>query len=168
MDPAVTRFATGLLVLMVCAFAAWLGPDRTPSRTVTELVSVVHFWPRAEVKAAGELARAEPTAPAPETNSIRRASPKRLAEGRAPSFVTRAHVHRAKDSCRSPTCRQAALARNAVRKQVAARQAPKAEPQLPAVFVPIRNLGLYLQARLAALGVEKAAPAKRKAGRKRK
>lgn len=184
MDPAVTRSASGVLVLLACAITTWIGPDRTPTRMVTETVSVVHVWPRKDAKAAAELAKAEPAAPAPETIAVQPASPKHSPPGRAPSVAARAHVQHAKAvpqeepavarpvkaavavpivkaSCRPPACRVAARATNAVRKQAAAYHAPKAQPPLPAVFVPIRNLGLYIQTRMAAPRDGKAAPAKR-------
>jgi len=58
------RFEFGLLVLMACAITAWRGEDKTLSRVVVELVSVVHKPARIvpsepapiEAKAAGEWA----------------------------------------------------------------------------------------------------------------
>lgn len=64
MDPALpTRFASGLLVLLACAVALHRHSDRTPTRMVTEIVSVVHVPARApeggQLAAPALLAMAE-------------------------------------------------------------------------------------------------------------
>jgi len=157
------RFVFGLLVLLLCAIATWQGPDRTPSEEVVELVSVVYRPARItaqeplpiETRAAGEGANAQSTGPAQETSTDHIALPKRPLQGRALPAVRHAKEATrlgsatvAKHSCRPSACRARATATNAVTKHAAARQGRKQEPPLPAVFVPIRKLGLYLQARL--------------------
>jgi hypothetical protein len=169
------RFVFGLLVLVLCGIATWRGPDRTPSEEVVELVSVVYRPARptayepvpVETKAAGESANAQSATPARETSTDHIASSKRpLQEHASPPGQRAKEVPRqgsatvrsarasmgdsnaAKVSCRPSACRARATATNAVTKHAAARQGRKPEPPLPAVFMPIRKLGLYLQARL--------------------
>lgn len=126
-----------------------------------------------EAKAVGEKANAEAAseaaAPIAQANPEPIAAPKRLSRGRAAPVAQHAKAvprqraaavrsaktsvatpPRAKASCRPPACRAAttAAATAAVMKHTSARHARKAEPPLPAMFVPIRTLGLHLQARL--------------------
>ena len=181
MEAAVTRFAFRLIVLLGCAIAALHGEEQTPSREVVELVSIIYKPARLEAKADGESENAQTAAPAPApaTNANSVASPKPLLQGRAPLVVQHANSVRrpvatrsartsvpvpgvVKASCRPSACRAAVPASNAVIKRTGAPQGRKAEPPLPAVFVPVRTLGLYLQARMGAPRDGKAAPGKRK------
>lgn len=125
------RLVFGLLVLLFCAIVGSQGADRTPSRTVVELVSVTYkpariaasetFRENAPVDV--QHAKAEQGQPSPPARAAR----------------TSASVSKVlKVSCRPAACRGRTPAMNA----------RKPEPPLPAVFVPIRRLGLYLQARL--------------------
>jgi hypothetical protein len=163
------RFVFGLLVLLFCAIATSRGPDRTPSGTVVELVSVVFKPARIaanepvpiEPKAAGEWANAQTAAPAPlavrHAKTVPRQGSTAVRSARASMGVSNV----AKVSCRPSVCRARASATNPIMEHAAARQGRKPEPPLPAVFVPIRTLGLYLQARLGA-------PQHGKAARERK
>lgn len=63
----------------------------------------------------------------------------------------------AKASCRPPGCGAKARSTTAAAKHAQARQARNAQPPLPAVLVPIRTLGLYLQDRLGTQQQEKPA-----------
>ena len=140
MDSALARYAFRLLVLVACAIAAWGGPDPTPTREVVELVSVFDKPARIEAKAASELASA------PTVVQHAKAAPRQAAVTR--SAKTSATV--------------SSGVKNVVAKRSGARQAPKAEPPLPAMFVPIRELGLYLQARMGTARDGKAEPGNRK------
>lgn len=182
MESRTYRVEFGLLVLLVCAIMAWFGEDRTPSREVVELVSVVYKPARMvpsepvamDIMAAGEWATPQAVAAAAPMDV---AAPKQLAHGRAPVVAPRARagprpepapVRAAKASiaapgvvkaaCRPPTCGARARATNAVAKRTGLHDAGPVEPPLPRVFVPIRKLGLYLQARLDAPRPAKAAP----------
>jgi hypothetical protein len=182
MDTALARFAFHMLVLLACAVFSWVGADQTPTREVVELVSVVYKPARAEASAAGGPENfAQTTASSPETNAEGGASPK-LVQGQAPVVVEHANVEprqepaptrstkkpvtapsEVKVSCRPPACRTADPEKQAVTKRTETRQARKAapaqvEPPLPAVFVPVRRLGLYLQARLGVESDGTAAP----------
>lgn len=167
METAITHYAFRMLVLLVCVIAASSGAERTPTREVTELVSVLHKPARIQATSAGKSANAQVPALAPDTSTNRAASAKRVSRGRAlhakaPRQVSagtrsaRKPVAVAKNpsvvraSCRPPTCRAATPATKAVVKRTAARPGKKAEPPLPAVLVPIRTLGLRLQAWLGA------------------
>lgn len=182
MDPTITRLAFHVLVLLACAIAAWRGAEQTPTREVVELVSVVYKPARVQAVTAGESTNAQTATPTPEANADHGvASAKRLAQMRAPVVVQHAKTGprpepaasrssaRApaaaqsviKVSCRQPTCRAATPAPKAVSKRAAIRQGRQAEPPLPAVFVPVRKLGLYLQARLGTARDAKA-PGKRR------
>ena len=186
MDTAFARCAFQMLVLLACLIATWGGADQTPTREVVELVSVVYKPARVvpQEAAAGSV-NAHTAASAPETNAEQVASPKQV-QSQAPAVVQ--HVKAApsqepaptrstkkpvtppsevKVSCLPPACRPADPGKPAVTKRTDTRQARKAapprpaEPPLPAVFVPVRRLGLYLQARLGVESDGKAAPANR-------
>jgi hypothetical protein len=181
MDTAFGRFAFQMLVLLACAIATWGGPDPTPTREVVELVSVVYKPARIEASAAVEPVNAQATVSSPETNAEQLVLPKQ-AQGQPPVVVQQAKVappeepaparstrksvaaSEAKVSCRPPACREAEPGKQAVTKRTDTRQARKAEPPrpteppLPAVFVPVRRLGLYLQARLGVESQGTAAP----------
>jgi hypothetical protein len=177
MAPAVTRFAFRLLVLLVCVIASWRGAEQRPSREVVELVSVVYKPARMEAAAAAEPSNAHTAAPLAQASADSGAPPKRPVQGPAPAAVqqakavprrepTAAHSARpsmavpkvVKVSCRPAACHAAPAATRTAKKRPGARQ----EPPLPAVFVPVRTLGLYLQARLGAPREGKAATAKGK------
>jgi hypothetical protein len=148
------RFAFGLLVLLFCAIAAWRGTDQTPSRVVVELVSVVFKPARIvaheplpiEAKAAGEWESIQTAAPTQETSAAVQKAKAVLKQRSAVVSSPRTSVAASKVpkiSCRPPACRARA-------EHAAVPQSRKPEPPLPSVFVPIRNLGLYLQARMGA------------------
>lgn len=189
MDFAVTRFAFGLLVLLACAIPGWHAAEQTPSRMVVELVSVVYTSaPRQaeppvtiEAKATADRANAEAAAPIAQANPEPIAAPKRLSRGRAAPVAQHAKAvpkqraaavrsakasvaspARARASCRPPGCRATAAASAAVMTRTSARHARQAEPPLPAMFVPIRKLGLYLQTRLGLPQHAKAGPRQRR------
>lgn len=163
------RLEFRLLVLLVCAITVWLGEDRTPSQEVVELVSVV-YKPARQLAPEPATAQAEVAAMGPDTpaanavvcaNAAPTASAKRRATpvaqhaqagaGRAavrPARTSVATSNVAKASCRPPGCRARVPAARAAARPAGARPGPQPEPPLPALLVPIRNLGLYLQARL--------------------
>ncbi|MBA3774303.1 MAG: hypothetical protein H0X13_17985 [Ramlibacter sp.] len=171
MDPTVNRVVFGLLVLVASTIATWRDAD-PPSRMITELVSVVYVPPRTEAMPVAHLAPVapiEPAAPGPETNAVAAAEPAKPLQVRAPRVAGRTHVPHAKalpnaGRAVTRTARASATAPAAatVMTRTAARHQAGAEPPTPAVFVPIRNLGLYLQARLPASPQEKPVPSKRK------
>lgn len=158
MDTAFGRYAFQLLVLLACVVAAWIGEDRTPTREVVETVSVLYKPARVE-PAAGGLDNPQSTA-SPNTSAELVVSPRQV-QGQAPAVAQHAKAAARPEPAppRSPTKPVTAPSevKQAVKKPTDKRQArkaeppPPAEPPLPAVFVPVRRLGLYLQARL---GVE--------------
>lgn len=161
MESRSDRFVFGLLVLLFCAIATWRGPDRTPSEEVVELVSVFYRPARitayepvpAEAKAAGESANAQSAAPAREASANHIASPKPSLQGRASPAVRHAKAVPRQGAAPMRSARTSmgvskVAKANAIMEQAAARQGRRPEPPLPAMFVPIRRLGLYLQARL--------------------
>ncbi len=91
MDTAFGRYAFQMLVLLACVIATWGGEDKTPTREVVELVSVVYKPARVEASAAGGPANAQTTAASPETNAEQVASPKQV-QGQAPVVVQHAKV----------------------------------------------------------------------------
>lgn len=149
MDSFGTRFAFRTVVLLTCAVVAWQGPERTPTREVEELVSVVFKPARIQADAPAEpvntLVAAPPVAQDTKAADIKAADFK--AVPRREPAVARA--------ARAPAARPQVV--KASMRHTVVRPLPKAEPPLPAVFVPIRNLGLRLQARLGAPRDEKAA-----------
>lgn len=169
MDSAVNLFLFRLLVVVLCVVAAWRGAQQPPTRDVVELVSVVYKPARMQAQAQAQVA-VEPVnvLPAPpilaQAKAAQVAPSKPLLQRRTVPPVRHAKTVRpqiVKVSCRPPACRAAAPGAKATIKRTGARQVRKAEPPLPAVFVPIRNLGLYLQARLG-LQDAKAAPKKKR------
>lgn len=171
MDSAVNLFLFRLLVVLMCAIAAWRGAQQPPTRDVVELVSVVYKPARVQAQTqtqtqfAVEPVNVLPAAPIlAQAKATKVAPSERLLQRRAAPPVRHAKAVRpqvAKVSCRPPACRAAAPRAKAIIKRTGARQVRKAEPPLPAVFVPIRNLGLYLQARLG-LQDAKATPKKKR------
>jgi hypothetical protein len=187
MDTAFGRYAFQMLVLLACAIATWGNADQTPTREVVELVSVVYKparieATRIEASTACGPANAQTIASFPETSAEQIASPK-LVQSQAPVVVQQTEVaprqepaatratrksatapSEVKVSCRPPACRTADPGKQAVTTRTDTRQARKAQPPLPAeppvpaVFVPVRKLGLYLQARLGVESDGKAAP----------
>lgn len=171
MDSAVNLFLFRLLVVVMCVVAAWRGAQQPPTRDVVELVSVVYkparvqAQPQAQAQVAVEPVNVLPAAPVlAQAKAAQVAPSKPLLQRRTAPPVRHAKTVRpqiVKVSCRPPACPAAAPGAKAIIKRTGARQARKAEPPLPAVFVPIRNLGLYLQARLG-LQDAKAAPKKKR------
>lgn len=148
MNTALARFSFGLLVLLACAIAAWHSAEPPPTREVVELVSVMYKPARVISAAPVEAVKLESTAaapvPVPAAGIHRVSAPKRVARAR-------------------PAPGAKALPRQQPRAPVA-RQEQEAQAPLPAVFVPIRSLGFFLQARL---GLAREEPQEQPAQRKR-
>lgn len=152
------RFEFGLLVLLGCAIAAWHGDDRTPTHEVVELVSVVYkparIVPSEPAPSAGEAPgerASHAAAPAQQASAVRVAAPKPPAQVRVPPAVQHAKAEprqRSGGACRPPGCNAKARSTTAAPTYAKARQARDAQAPLPAVLVPIRTFGLYLQDRL--------------------
>jgi hypothetical protein len=184
MDTSFGRYAFQMLVLLACAIATWGGDDPTPTREVVELVSVVYKPARIQAGADGGTANAQTTAASPGATAELVAPPKQV-QAQAPVAVQHAKVaprqqepaparsggkpkaapSEVKMSCRSTACPVADPGKQAATKRTNTRQARKAQPPLPAeapplpaVFVPVRKLGLYLQARLGVEPEGKRAP----------
>jgi len=184
MDTAFGRYAFHVLVLLACAIATWHGADSTPTREVVELVSVVYKPARLEARAVDEPASIVQTAASPSTESnAEQVAPPKQVQSQGPVVVQHAKVaprteppaprptkkfvkaqSEAKVPCSPPACPAADPAVPAVMKRTDTRPPKKAEPALPAepplpaVFVPVQRLGLYLQARLGVESDRKPAP----------
>lgn len=185
MYTALGRFGFQMLVLLACVIGTWGGTDKTPIREVVELVSVVYKPARAGAPIAPSNAPAVELSPtstsSPESSAAVDGSPKR-AQSQPPVVVqdakpsqepapTRpakkksvAAANEVKESCRPPACRSADHGKQVATKRTDTPQTRKAEPPrpaeppVPAVFAPVRRLGLYLQAQLGVEPEGKAAP----------
>jgi hypothetical protein len=149
-ETSLARYAFRTLVLLACAIAGWGGEDPTPTREVVELVSVFDKPARMEVQAPGEPVEAQTVA------QHANAAPRQEIAATRSARTSMTVPSKVNVSCRPPACRAAGTGKIAATKRTGARQERKAEPPLPAIFVPIRKLGLYLQARLGAPRDEKA------------
>lgn len=184
MDSHGQRHVLHAVVLMGCIFVGVFGQDKTPTRDVVEMVSVVYKPARtvpAELPASlpvngGELsaqvALSDSLGPneLPDSSAatVQRPQVVDAQGGVSPGHGSRAlpdrGVHAAAPAVKPSTnfkgvvrtsCRPAGCTEHAYSGKARVKNARKAarpqnahqEARLPAVFVPIRKLGLYLQAR---------------------
>lgn len=168
MDSTVSpRLVTSVLALLFCLVASLRSGDVKPVRMVTEVVSIALVSPRAAARTGPEpdeggvlhLAAsggAAPPAPVPpmqpfDTSQPMRADappfsvvppmPASASRDRPPPAVARPPVAKPRPASARPRPKHAA------RPPVMAQAAPSA-PEVPAVFVPLRQLGLAIQGRL--------------------
>lgn len=164
-----SRAVVGFVILLMCAIAPLRDPR--PTRTITEVVSVTYLPARNPVPTPSLQAAATPQAPAGvRERSAERSAPVQAslqppAGGQAlrPAFAPGAVAHAGDKAAHSPRRRGArARAQDTSKRRpgivrvashvpascaAVARHSP-APPQMPAIFVPVRELGLLLESKL--------------------
>jgi hypothetical protein len=173
MPPAVpSRVVIGMVILLMCAIASLRSRDTTRTHMITEVVSVTSYVP-ARTAAPAALPHPVPVAPAAAPAPTPAQPPGVLqasAQPRSRSKPVRAtvassrgrrEVAKASLGHRRPlmTARASDVRRQRSITRVACRSSACCEPdanhapapaQLPAIFLPVRNLGLMLESRLVA------------------
>jgi hypothetical protein len=174
MDSHSQRHWLNAVVLIGCVLVGLYGQDRTPTRNVVEMVSVVYKPARSvpaempatlqaeAVEASHQVAVSDTLGPdellvspvavaSAQADHVPKAVPARALHAAAGTVRTAPNfkgVVRA--SCRAPGCTDHADPGKAPKRHARHAGGPDAvkhEAKLPEVFVPIRRLGLYLQAR---------------------
>ncbi|MGZ5269957.1 MAG: hypothetical protein ACXWC6_05010 [Ramlibacter sp.] len=159
---------TSLLVLLVCVVASFRADEVRPARIVTETVSVAFMPPRGPTSPVAPTERMDLAASgAPESRSLALAPeradvPPPRKNPRAPLAGLRGARGAPSGKPRSPAAQVARGAAAAPRQQAnSAACLPRAgqlrlvradgsdPPRVPALFLPLRRLGLAIQAKLA-------------------
>lgn len=172
------RAVTSVLVLLVCVVASFRTPGVRPPRMVTEVVSVVFTSPRAraagvvptEVTALVASGVADAQARTPEPEHTEPAMPAttphaqlvsvRDTPGEAsvrPRSRPGMRVARARDGA-APRQFSAAARQARGTRPAAGRNDVSGAPRPPAVFVPLQQLGLAIQAKLAGAAAQQPPP----------
>lgn len=169
MDSTVSpRLVTSLLALLFCAVASLHAGDAKPARIVTEVVAIALVSPRAAAQGAPDLSDASvlhlaasgegggPPAvrdlrPIDTSTPMGVEPPRPMAIPAAPVKPPRAHaplrvVAQAPAAARKRTAPKVRTA--PVQRPSMTAQAKPAAPDVPAMFIPLRQLGLEIQTRL--------------------